>query len=241
MISLARMEVMASHVTARTIALFGIFAFLVSALFFLYSGALPPAVSAELGIAALSPAGELGGRVVPASCPSYAHIAGECSPTFTGSGSSGGSGTSFSINEGDTVTLEWSCVNSDSSSGVNFSTGGAVSGGSEEQPTDDVSYTLVCSNGGQATVNVTVLHPELSITAVPRLVRPGDTSTITWSTTNTNSCTVTGPNFNKTGLSGSQSSGPITHQSTYVLTCQTDAGPTSESVTVNVTPTIIEE
>lgn len=38
-----------------------------------------PVRSVELGMAAKSPSGDIGGLVVPASCPSYAHSPGECS------------------------------------------------------------------------------------------------------------------------------------------------------------------
>src|SRR3989344_9181410 len=37
----------------------------------------------EVGIYSLSPSGPSGGRIIPASCPSYEHFPGECTPPPT--------------------------------------------------------------------------------------------------------------------------------------------------------------
>ncbi len=144
--------------------------------------------------------------------------------------------TNKTINEGDGVDLSWACSYSSSSSGVNFSTGGATSGQVTLTPEDTTSYTAVCSNGGQGSVDVTVLHPDLSISASPELVQEDETSTITWSASAVNSCAVTGPNFSAAGLSGSQVTAPVTGESTYSLVCFTDAGPVNETVRVRIVP-----
>jgi len=160
-------------------------------------------------------------------------------PTFNGSGA-GGSGKSISIINGNLATLTWSCADSSSSSGSNFSTRGAMSGSAEVTPTTTTLYTLLCSNGGQGTVTVTVLYPELTITATPSLLRIGDTSVIEWTTTATNSCEVSedNPDFTDawSGLSGTQTSSPITGETVYALSCQTDGGPVSETVRVRLIP-----
>ena len=83
--------------------------------------------------------------------------------------------------------------------------------------------------------------PSLSIVATPSLIRPGDSVSITWTATNviSGSCSVTGPNgFSASGESGTQSTGPITSESTYTLTCSTSTGTVSSQVTVRVTPII---
>ncbi len=199
-------------------------------------GSAEPLSSVELSAKTLVARGPSGAGVVPASCPSYAHFPGECNPPdFTVSGG-GGSGSTTTINEGDSATLTWECQNSSSSSGVYFDTNGQPSGTTDVAPADTTTYTLVCSNGGTGSVTVYVVHPELTIAANPTRVRSGSASTITWSSTNTNSCTVTGPNFSASGTSGSQSTGPLTVQSTYTLTCQTDGGSVAESVTVTLIP-----
>ena len=192
-----------------------------------------PVSSVEVGFSALSPGGI--GAVIPASCGTP-HSGDLCTPP-TFSNDCGGT-----INSGGSCTLQWTCFDSPSSSGVNFSTGGATSGAVAVFPTSTTQFTVVCSNGGQAQQTVTVLNPEITITADPTLVQPGFTSEIEWVAENVTpgSCTVTGPSFSETGESGTEDTAPITQQSTYVLACSTAGGPISESVVVNVVPTFEE-
>ena len=172
------------------------------------------------------------------------------SPSFTaissggGAGGSGQSGANVSILQGGSATLSWSCVNSSSSSGVNFSTGGAGSGSTGVSPSSTTEYTVLCSNGGQGSVTVTVVDPTPSITATPSIIRVGDTSVIAWSATDVNSCSVSenNPDFTDSwsGASGSQTTSPITGETTYTLSCQTDAGSVSASATVRMIPSFEE-
>jgi len=88
----------------------------------------------------------------------------------------------------------------------------------------------------QATVN-----PLLSLTATPLLVHSGDSTTILWSSQDTNSCSVSGPNgFAASGVAGSQVAENITEQSTYTLTCQTQLGERTDTVIVNIIPVFQE-
>lgn len=207
------------------------------------------ASSAELNVRAFSPQGFAGGAVVPASCPSYAHTPGECTPpSFSGQGSGGGSGSgpggTITINEGDSVTLSWSCPAdyNTSSSGLAFSTGGALSGSTVTSPGDSVTYTVSCNDSGSsADVSVAVLHPTLSLSASPTRVRSGSASTITWSASGVASCAVTGPaGAFGSGMSGSQPTGPLANQSTYTLTCTTQGGTVSTSITITIAPSFEE-
>jgi triacylglycerol esterase/lipase EstA (alpha/beta hydrolase family) len=77
--------------------------------------------------------------------------------------------------------------------------------------------------------------PQVSISANPTLVNAGDTSTISWSASDVNSCIVSGPGLSSTNLSGSQVV-TISTQQTYTITCQTNASPITQSATVNVVP-----
>ncbi|MCH7529590.1 hypothetical protein IIB50_00510 [Patescibacteria group bacterium] len=90
--------------------------------------------------------------------------------------------------------------------------------------------------------NETAPPASLSLEASPiNLIRSGTGTIIVWSATDVISCTISGPNgFNFTTTSGSQSTGPLTEQSTYTLSCETDTGPVSVGVTVNVLP-VFEE
>ena len=162
---------------------------------------------------------------------------GDSGATTGGSGTSGTGASSITINEGGAVTMSFACVNSTSSSGLNFSTGGAAEGSVSINPLDSTTFTVVCSNGGRSSVEVTVLHPVLEITADPIQIRSGRESLITWSATNVDSCNVTGTNgFFATGLSGSQPSNPIILQSIFTLTCENIAGTLSKNVTVYLIP-----
>lgn len=67
-----------------------------------------------------------------------------------------------------------------------------------------------------------------TITASPRLVHSGATSTIAWSTTDSYFCTVTGSNSDAwTGTTGSRQSRAITVPATYTLVCGGPAGTTT--------------
>ena len=86
----------------------------------------------------------------------------------------------------------------------------------------------------------TVLNPSLSISASPTLVQAGGTSTITWSASSVNTCSVSedNPDFadSWSGTSGSETTSGLTAQTTYTLNCTTDGGSVSQSVTINLVP-----
>jgi hypothetical protein len=93
--------------------------------------------------------------------------------------------------------------------------------------------------------------PSLEISATPTIVKPGETSLISWSATNvtSSSCIVTGSNGDGgsgiQGWIGAISSGilssPINQQTVYTLTCLGDNGsPLTQSTTVNIIP-VFEE
>ena len=147
------------------------------------------------------------------------------------------------IASGDSSTLTWTSTNATSCTGTGFSTGGRTSGSAQVSPTATSVYQLSCTGTGGSVVKnatVTVRNPNLSISADPVRVQTGKTSTITWSATDVNSCTVTGPNgFKKSGtgpaVSGSATQ-TITGKSTFVLSCDTVQGTRTEKVVVNVVP-----
>lgn len=106
---------------------------------------------------------------------------------------------------------------------------------------NDPSETRTCTNGtlsgSYTNSNCVVLQPSATISANPTRVRPtppGNTSTISWTLSNT-SCTATrngvawnpGPSFS----SSNSYLDTITRQTVYTITC---TGVTPQSVTVNV-------
>jgi hypothetical protein len=110
------------------------------------------------------------------------------------------------------------------------------------------STTRTCTNGvlsGSTSYDQTgcvvstrdpLTSDDLSITADPSTVRYGESSTITWTSRNADSCTVTGPNLNATTLNDSETVSDITSESVYTLRCSQGGTTHEKSVTVKVLP-----
>lgn len=159
--------------------------------------------------------------------------------------------TEATINSGDSATLTWSSGGNALSCGsADFSTGNVAlnSTGISISPSATRSYTLVCYSGlnlsgvasAPSSVLVTVLQPQATILANPtRVARSGDSSTISWTSTDATSCAVTKngttvPGWTQLNTTPPHHTDSITTQSTYVLTCQTPTGTKTSSVIVNV-------
>jgi hypothetical protein len=82
--------------------------------------------------------------------------------------------------------------------------------------------------------------PTVTLSASPTTVNSGETTTLTWSSTNAASCTASGAWGGTKAMSGSQASVALTAASnTFTLTCSNSGGTTAaQSVTVGVRPTI---
>lgn len=146
------------------------------------------------------------------------------------------------ITAGEISTLNWTSTNADScTASGGWSGSKALSGNAAVAPTVNTTYTLTCENAaGSAsdsatvTVNQPVPLPTVSLDAFPTEILAGATSTLTWSSTNADTCTASdGWSGNKT-LSGSLVIGPAT-TTTYTLACANQTGTTTDSATVNVT------
>ena len=121
--------------------------------------------------------------------------------------------------------------------------------GSQATPslTQTTEFTLSCNGaGGGAVGRVTVTvnagggAPIVQISASPPGVSVGANTTLTWSSSNTASCTASGGWSGSKNLSGSQSVGPINQDQTYQLTCQgTSGGSAIAMVTVDVRQAIL--
>ena len=103
-----------------------------------------------------------------------------------------------------------------------------------------------CSYGCRSGACVVVAPPSATLHATPSLVRSSNTTSVSWSSSNSASCTVHGTNGNSwagTSSSGKTSS-PIIEQTIYTLHCIGLAGasPSSvdKSVTVNLLPKFSE-
>ena len=84
-------------------------------------------------------------------------------------------------------------------------------------------------------------NPEITISARgpngSQFVNQGSACTIRWSTTNSTSCTLTGPGVSVTGTSGQIDTPPIQQTTTYSISCQNGTVVTaSREVTCYLTP-----
>ncbi len=140
------------------------------------------------------------------------------------------------------ATLTWTSSNATgcSASGA-WSGTKAVNGSQSVGPlTQNSTFTLTCTGpGGSAnrSVSVTVdpaALPTVTLTANPTTVNSGGSSVLTWTSSNATSCTAGGAWSGAKGLSGSQSVGPLTQDSTFTLTCTGPGGSTNVPVTVTV-------
>jgi hypothetical protein len=158
-----------------------------------------------------------------------------------------------SVYTGENSTLVWSASNSPSSCSASGDWSGskAASGGENTSvlsAAKQYTYTLTCKNAsgtGTATATVLAKTPPANIPVVNISssaigpVKPGDTVSITWSSTNNpNSCTASGDWSGSKAASGNQQVGPLNTVRNYVytLSCSNAAGSANDSVSVQVLP-----
>ncbi len=150
-----------------------------------------------------------------------------------------------SIQTGNSATLSWSSANADSCTGTNFSTGGSTIGSMSVSPSSTVTYGLECSNTGNsdtdsATLTVTQgpggggggSRPTADINASPRSILIGESSTISWTSTNADSCSGTG--FSTSGSTSGNAAVSPTSDATYQVQCTNSQGSTNDFVDVEV-------
>ena len=78
--------------------------------------------------------------------------------------------------------------------------------------------------------------PTVSLIATPASVVSGNSSTLTWSSTNATSCVASGGWSGSQSTSGSIATGALTASTGYTLTCTGSGGNASSTATVTVTP-----
>ncbi len=146
-----------------------------------------------------------------------------------------------SVNSGGSSVLNWSSTNA-TSCNASGGWGGAqgISGSQTVYPTQNTTYSLSCTGPGgsissNATVAVTLPPPTVNLSASPVTINEGDTSTLTWSTTNATSCTAYGEwgGEGSKATSGSQIVSPASTAS-YVLSCSGTSGTSSDTATISV-------
>lgn len=144
---------------------------------------------------------------------------------------------------GTTSTLTWSSTDATACTASGNWTGSrATSGTVSVTPatTGTATYTLSCTGSGgtadaAATVTVSAPPPTVTASAAPTTIILGDTSTISWSTTNASSCTASGAWTGARATTGNQVVTPTASGSLdYTLRCTGDGGTASATATVTV-------
>ena len=163
-----------------------------------------------------------------------------------------------SVNLGGTSTLTWSVTNNPTSCTASDDWSGAKApSGTESTPkltkSQTYRFTLTCKNAtgtGFSTVSVgtvtqsggsgnVIQRPQVSFAANPSAIYAGDSSTLTWSVTNSpTSCTASGDWSGVKPTSGPESTGTLTtaRQYNYTLSCSNSSG-TSPDITIHVVVT----
>ncbi len=145
-----------------------------------------------------------------------------------------------SISAGQSATLTWSSSDATSCTASGGWSGTKTTSGSESvSPTSNTNYALTCTGTGgsanqSAAVSVTTAPaPTVTLSASLTSITAGQSSTLTWSSTNATSCTASNGWTGTKTTSGTQSVSP-TATTTYTLTCAGNGGSATKSVTVSI-------
>lgn len=152
--------------------------------------------------------------------------------------------SSTTIDAGGSVTLTWSSANATSCTASGGWSGTLTASGSRSTGAlgANTTFSLTCTGTGgtsqPAAVTIVVnALPTATLSANPTIVAGGGASTLTWSSADATACTAAGGWSGALAASGSRSTGALTVNSTFSLTCS-GAGGTSAPATaaVNVVP-----
>jgi|GEM_PF-1619625 len=154
------------------------------------------------------------------------------------------SATPTLITFGQSSTLNWSSTNATGCTASNGWSGAkALSGSQSVSPTATTTYALTCVGAGGTTTQQTTISvtsstppsmPTVTFSASPTSITSGQSSILTWSSTNASSCTASLGWSGTKATSGTQSVSP-TATTTYSISCTGGGGTASGSATVNVT------
>ncbi|MDY6793291.1 MAG: Ig-like domain-containing protein [Thermodesulfobacteriota bacterium] len=143
----------------------------------------------------------------------------------------------YSIYIGESIMLYWDTDYADSAT-IDQGIGSVnLSGSMTIYPTESTTYTLTAIGpGGTSSVSTYVTvqcpPPGVTLTADPETIYEGESSTLTWNTTYTDSVTIE-PDVGSVGLNGNTLVSP-TVTTDYTLTAAGPCGSTQRSVTITV-------
>ncbi len=83
-----------------------------------------------------------------------------------------------------------------------------------------------------------VLTPTATLSVNPTTITAGQSATLSWSSTNTTSCTASGAWSGTLATSGSQSTGALSQTSTYNIACSGTGGTITATTAVTVNPVV---
>ncbi len=148
------------------------------------------------------------------------------------------------VMQGESVTLSWTAVNADSCTASGDWYGSLATTGSRqiENLQQDSLFILECSgSGGDVRQTVTVVvqlpdpvAPTLDFSASAASVAYDGSVTLSWSSTDADSCTASGDWSGSKSVTGSETIGNLTADSRFSLECSGDGGSISREVTVSV-------
>ncbi len=152
--------------------------------------------------------------------------------------------TSVSLNG--STTLSWQSNNVESCSASGDWSGSKGTSGEEtiDSLTENSTFTLTCNgpDGGRSdTVSVVVNDPAVTValSAAPTSVPLYGSTTLTWTSSNAQSCTASGNWSGSRATQGEITVDSLTENSTYNLSCSGSGGTAEDSVSVTVDTTAL--
>jgi hypothetical protein len=148
------------------------------------------------------------------------------------------------VANGAAATLTWSSTNATSCTASGGWNGTLAAAGTQATSpiTAPATYALTCTGaGGTSPILSVVVNviPTAELTASPPSVANGGASTLTWSSSNSASCSASGDWSGTLAPSGAQSTGALTLPGTYSLSCEGAGGSSAVATAiVNVVPTV---
>jgi hypothetical protein len=152
--------------------------------------------------------------------------------------------TNVSLNG--STTLTWLSNNAESCSASGDWSGSRATQGTEtiDSLTENSTFTLTCTGPGGTrsdTVNVLVGNPAttVALSASPTTVPLNGSTTLTWQSSNAESCTASGDWSGSRATQGVVTIDSLTEDSTYTLSCSGSGGTAEDSVSVTVDTTAL--
>jgi trimeric autotransporter adhesin len=155
--------------------------------------------------------------------------------------------TPSTVANGTSSSLHWSAVNATSCVASGAWSGSKSTSGTQSTGvlSANATYTLTCSGPGgsaaqSATVSIKSAAPTVTLSVGPSAITSGSSAILNWSATNATACTASGAWSGPKSMHGSESTGALTANATFVLTCSGDGGSAAQSATVTVSakPTV---